>query len=208
MAAQNDTYSWVDQCGGSETCYQAVAAVSGSNLTIYGSANSGDITAYAANDKGYIDLNDIADHPDAYFEVKDGANSYLSLSHAANFFNTAEQYHEDYPNDSNLVVTDAGKANGAGFSPHKTHDLGRAVDLRYMDANGDPVRSDSNRAASDKADVDRTSDLVDVAKQNGFNQDYSARPKDFGTSYAAGHDTHLHLGATRPVKQKIKPPSQ
>jgi hypothetical protein len=203
-AAANGTYSWVDKCGDGQTCYQAAAAVSGNNLLVYGSANAQDITTYAANDKGYVDMSDVADHADAHFEIKDGAASYLSLDHAAGFFNTAEQYHEDYPSDSDLVVTDMGNADGSKLPPHDTHDLGRSADVRYVDSNGNPIQS---ATAASKADVDRISDLVDIANDNGFKQNYSARPKDFGTSYAKGHDSHLHIGATRP-EQKIKPPSK
>ncbi len=178
--------------------------MSGNNLVIYGSDSAKDISTYAANANGYVDMSDVADNADAHFEIKDGAASFLSLKNAAGFFNTAEQYHEDYPSDSDLVVTDMGNADGSKLPPHSTHDSGRAADVRYIGPDGKPIQSPT---AADKADVDRVSDLVDVAKDNGFNQNYSARPKDFGTSYAKGHESHLHLGTTKPPEKKIKPPA-
>jgi len=59
------------------------------------------------------------------------------------------------------------------------------------------MRHPPNTAAG-RADVDRTRSLVDAAKAHGFNQNYSARPKEFGTRYAPGHQNHLHLGKIRP----------
>jgi hypothetical protein len=50
----NNPYSWVDQCGEKQTCYEAVAAGVGGNLRVYGSQNAQDITNYAANASGLI----------------------------------------------------------------------------------------------------------------------------------------------------------
>jgi RHS repeat-associated protein len=202
---KNDPYSWVDECQDDQTCYGAAAAVVGKSLRVYGSGSEDDITNYKANKNGNIDLNDLAENNDSNFDVKSDAHSYLSLKNAAAFFNTAEQYGEAYPDDKPLFVTDAGKANGANFPPHKTHGQGRSADIRYMDENGNPLQG--KNAATD-ADDDRISTLVDIAKDNGFNQNYSARPKDFGTQYAPGHDNHLHLGTTKPVVKKATPPNK
>jgi RHS repeat-associated protein len=59
IAAENNTYTWVDKCGEKQTCYESVSAVQGNNLVIYGSRNEKDITTIEANDKGYIDLNEV-----------------------------------------------------------------------------------------------------------------------------------------------------
>jgi RHS repeat-associated protein len=203
--AGDGTYNWVDQCGEKQTCYTAVAAVSQSDraLVVYGSNDSGDIQTYFANGKGNVDLREVAtESHDADFEIKPGAQGFLSLNNAAGFFNTAEQYHEEYPSDAKLFVTDAGNANGGPLAPHKTHDNGRAVDVRYLGPDGKPLQG--HTAAAD-ADADRTRTLVDLGWSNGFNQNYSDRPSTFGTQYAAGHDTHLHLGTT---KDRITPPNQ
>jgi hypothetical protein len=194
-AEKGGGYNWQDTCNKDQTCFNSISAVQGNNLVIYGSNNAQDVTAIQANDKGYVDLNQVAGQHDADFTVKDGAASFLNLKTASDFFNTTEQYKDENPGNDKLLVTDAGKADGAAFPPHKTHDLGRSVDVRYQDANGSNLQGNS---AAGNADVGGTSNLVDTAKQNGFNQNYSARPKDFGTQYAPGHQNHLHLGKTRP----------
>jgi len=201
----NNPYSWVDECGQNQTCYDSRAAVIGNQLRVYGSQSADDVADYTANKKGYISLTALADDPDANFEVKAGAQSYLSLKNAVGFFNTAEQFGEKYPDSAPLFVTDAGLASGANYPPHATHGQGRAVDIRYVDENGNPLRGPS--AATD-ADAGLVGTLVDMAKGNGFNQNYSARPKDFGTQYAPGHENHLHLGTTKSVQQKIIPPNK
>jgi RHS repeat-associated protein len=204
-AASDGTYGWVDQCEQKQTCYTTVAATSKSDhsVVVYGSKDSGDIQTYFANGAGNVDLREVATGShDADFEMKSGAQGFLSLSNAAGFFNAAETYHEAYPDDAKLFVTDAGRADGAVLPPHHTHDHGRAIDLRYPDENGDPLQG---HTAAANADVDRVRTLVDAGKANGFNQNYSDRPKDFGTGYATGHDTHLHLGTTI---QRINPPNQ
>ncbi len=203
--AGDGTYSWVDACAEGQTCHNSVAAVSKNDnaLLVYGSKDSTDIQSYFANGSGNIDLREVAlESHDANFELKRGAQGYLSLANAAAFFNVAENYSETYSDSAKLFVTDAGRANGAVLPPHQTHDHGRAVDLRYPDENGDPLLGPS---AAAEADVARVKTLVDAAKKNGLNQNYSDRPKAFGTSYAPGHDTHLHLGSTI---QRITPPNK
>ncbi len=195
IAAENNTYTWVDKCDERQTCYESVSAVQGNNLVIYGSKNVKDITIIGANDEGYIDLNELAKHHDAAFTVKEGAASFLNLRTASDFYNTAAQYKQENPGSDKLVVTAAGKPDGASYPPHKTHDLGRSVDLRYQDEKG---RNLQGNTAADRADVGRTRSLVDAAKAHGFHQNYSARPKEFGTRYAPGHQNHLHLGKIRP----------
>jgi RHS repeat-associated protein len=160
IAAENNTYTWVDKCGEKQTCYESVSAVQGNNLVIYGSTNAEDVTTIEA-DKGYIDLNEVAQHHDAFFTVKEGAESFLDLQTASDFYNTAAQYKQENPGSDKLVVTDAGKPDGAPFPPHKTHDLGRSVDLRYQDEKG---RNLQGNTAADRADVDRTRSLIDAAK--------------------------------------------
>jgi RHS repeat-associated protein len=200
-----DPYSWVDDCQKNRKCYQSRAAAVSGQLRVYGAKNAQDVKNYDPNSSGYIDLRTIASHPDAYFTVKPGANSFLSLKNAVGFFNTAEQYHEAYPRDAELFVTDAGRASGANFPPHTTHGQGRSVDIRYIGPNGEALQGPT---AAEGADAGRIGTLVDIAEQNGFNQNYSARPQSFGTLYAPGHGSHLHIGTTKPVEQKIKPPNR
>jgi RHS repeat-associated protein len=205
-SAGGGAYSWVDQCGDGQTCYSAVAAVltrDANELIVYGSRDSGDIQTYWPNASGNIDLRDVAaDSHDANFEIKAGAAGFLSTDNAAGFFNTARAYHLTFPSDAKLFVTDAGNEGGTPLPPHQTHDHGRSVDVRYPGEDGNPLQSPTAAAG---ADINRVQSLVNAAKDNGFNQNYSARPKDFGTAYAAGHDSHLHLGTTR---DKIAPPKK
>lgn len=196
VAAQNGNgYNWQDTCNKNQTCYNSISTVQGNNLVVYGSNDAKDITTIQANDKGYVDLNQVAEQHDADFTVKDGAQSFLNLKTASDFFNVAEQYKDQNPGGDKLLVTDAGKADGSMFPPHKAHDLGRSVDVRYQDESGKNLQGNS---AAGNAGLARTRNLVDAAKQNGFNQNYSSRPKDFGTKYAHGHQDHLHLGKIRP----------
>ena len=188
-------YNWQDTCNKDQTCYNSISQVQGNNLVIYGSNDAKDITTIQANDNGYVDLNQVAGQHDADFTVKDGAQSFLNLKTASDFFNATEQYKDQNPGGDKLLVTDAGKADGSIFPPHKTHDLGRSVDVRYQDESGKNLQG---KSAADNAGLGRTQNLVDAAKANGFNQNYSSRPKDFGTKYAPGHQDHLHLGKTRP----------
>ena len=201
VAASTDNgaaYTWQDTCNENQTCYNSISAVAGNNLVIYGSANAWDVTTIQGNDKGYVDLSQVQEQHDADFTVKAGAESFLSLKNASDFFNATEQYKDQNPGGDKLVVTDAGKPNGSGFPPHKTHDLGRSVDVRYQDENGKNLQGPH---AADNADLGRTRNLVNAAKANGFDQNYSARPKAFGTKYAPGHNSHLHLGKIRPPQQ-------
>lgn len=197
-AEKGGGYNWQDTCNKDQTCFNSISAVQGNNLVIYGSNNAQDVTTIQANDKGYVDLNQVTGQHDADFTVKDGAASFLNLKTASDFFNTTEKYKDENSGNDKLLVTEAGNPDGSQVtSPvlHKTHDLGRSVDVLYQDANGSNLHGNS---AAANADVGGTSNLVDAAKQNGFNQNYSARPKDFGTQYATGHKNHLHLGKTRP----------
>ena len=50
----SNPYSWVDQCGDNQKCYDSRAAVIGNQVRIYGSQDANDITNYAANKYGYI----------------------------------------------------------------------------------------------------------------------------------------------------------
>lgn len=194
----NSPYTWVDSCGERQTCYESVSVVQNNTLYIYGSWGRTDVTLITANDQGYIDLSQVAQQHDANFVIKAGASPFVSLETANGFFNTTAEYHEQHPDAQKFVITDAGKADGSPLPPHKTHDLGRSIDLRYQDPSGRNLRGGT---AAERADVAHTRELVGMANSAGFNQNYSARPKQFGTTYAQGHADHLHLG-------KIKPPNK
>ena len=119
---------------------------------VYGSKRSDDIQSYWPNDAGLVDLREMArDSSDANFKVKPGSEGFLSTKNAAAFFNAAEALKESYPGESKLVVTDAGREDGADYKPHTTHGQGRSVDMRYPDGNGNPLQGPSAAAAGGRA---------------------------------------------------------
>jgi hypothetical protein len=105
-------------------------------------------------------------------------------------YNAASDYHGDHPNDSKLSLNDIGSATGGAIPPHSTHDLGRSVDMRYMDPNGKTINSVLN------ADDNRSRDMVGTFKANGFNQNYSDNNKSYGTDWAPGHADPIRPAAS------------
>jgi RHS repeat-associated protein len=189
--ATGSTFSWVDSCAKNQACNITVAVADKSGVTIYGSSSAADITHFASNQAGLVDLRSLAGQHDAAFSVKEGAEGFAKPDVAAGFFNAAGDYHLTYPTSSPLFVTDAGNASGTPLPPHVTHDNGRSIDLRYQDGDGHNLIGPT---AATRADVARMFHLVDTARSNGLTQNYSARANAFGTLYAPGHETHLHLG--------------
>ncbi len=191
-ATGKGSYSWVDNCGKGQTCYSAVANIESGKLVLYGSTSAKDVTRLNPNAAGLIDLRQLSKQHDAQFQTKAGQpHMFLDMKLAAGFFNATLAYSQKYPGSQEFFVTEAGNAKGTPQPPHKTHDRGRAVDLRYQDGKGVNLTGPS---AAANADVARTQFLVDTAAGAGFDQDYSARPKDFHTLYAPSHENHLHLG--------------
>jgi hypothetical protein len=78
------------------------------------------------------------------------------------------------------------------FGPHKTHNLGRSVDMAYMGQDGKPIHA--GNLSVWLADDGRMMDLVNIFKQNDFNQNYSDNNEGLGVSYAPGHMNHIHFG--------------
>jgi hypothetical protein len=60
---------------------------------------------------------------------------------------------------ANLSLNDAGNENGTNFRPHQAHDLGRAVDVSYVDDNGNPLHL--GNASVWRADDDVMRDMVE-----------------------------------------------
>jgi RHS repeat-associated protein len=204
-------YRWVDECPQGGTCHESVASVVNLNRTnyavVYGSNNAQDITAYAPNQDGMIDLSVLDNHHNAQFGVRDGnqnSERYTNAETAATLFNATRDYADQYPQDANIVITAASQIDGTGSAAHpNSHGQpNTALDFRYMDAQGRPIR---NAAAAAMADVNRTSDLFDFFRDQGINQTVSGRPRDFGTGPAnvntprgrqivAAHQNHGHVG--------------
>lgn len=149
---QNDgsTCKWVDSCGGvapDVNCRNSVAVQTQQGVTVYGSNNADDITQYAANDAGVVDVSEIAQHHDANFLVgpQRVEENYLNPQTAAALFNVAGDYGAGmgHARDGKLVFTGGSAENGrpgvdpvTGLPLHQSHQGGANIDLRYMGANG------------------------------------------------------------------------
>ena len=199
-------YTWVDTCGDEATCYESVAAPVGASLVVYGSSGAADMTTLSPNGNGVVDLAPLSSHPDAGFEFKGGAATFLMADAAAAFWNTAAQYQSANPGSQKLLVTDMGAADAANFGPHQTHDLGRSIDLRYQNSMGLNLQDSK---AFNAADVDRTRSLVGIASSQGFDQTYTGSISLFGgqgsgrTEYL--HMSHIHIGYTRAKALRLFP---
>jgi RHS repeat-associated protein len=200
-------YSWVDQCGQGQTCYNTVAASIGTSVRVYGSNNSGDISNYDSNDHGVVDLNAVAGQHNAAFEVNGGANNddrFTTSETAAAFFNGTAAYAAAHAGDARIVVTSASLADGTGHALHRvSHGTpNSAIDFLYLDAQGHTLRG---AQAATNADATRMTALFDNLMTSGFNQSVSGRPTDFATGppnpdsdYGRGlvraHQNHGHVG--------------
>jgi len=211
----NDPYSWVDTCSKNQTCYESVAADVSGNLRVYGSNNAQDISNYASNSSGVVDLSKVSSQHDAQFTVKDGSNNderFTTADASAGLFNTAREYHDQNGGDSKIVVTGASLVDGTGAPEHPvSHGApNSAIDFRYIGSDGKPLQGPG---AASKADPIRMSLLFGLFGVNGFNQTVSGRPADFGTGpHSTGpqsrklihdHQNHGHVG----IVWKSRPPS-
>jgi hypothetical protein len=210
--AQNP-YRWVNECPQGGTCYQSIAVGTGNqNVRIYGTANQDDITNYAANEHGMINVADIADHPDAQFESVAGPQNdpeeYLNPANAVALFNAAQMYHDAHPDDAKLVFTAGSNENGqsandANGNPiHHAHRNGENIDMRYMGADGQPLRG---VAAADNADTARMASLWGAFRNQspGLGAVLTGNPERFGfqpinRDLQNIHRNHFHLQRNYP----------
>ncbi len=189
----NNPYKWVDRCERGHTCYDQIAVQVGETVRIYGPNHT--LQTYRTNEHGYIDLAAVARAHGSYFRVvAPGVHAYVSPQTAVDVYNAAFDYHLEYTHDANLVVTSAGNSNGTNFRPHhNSHNLGKTVDLRYMDNDGHPVQG---ARAIFSADDTRMQRMVQIFRENGFNEMYSDDNNVYRTQWAAGHLNHIHIGKT------------
>jgi RHS repeat-associated protein len=191
-----DPYSWVDTCGQKQTCYEQIATQVGENVIIYGPNDANDKQTISPNDYGYIDLDAVAGASGAYFKFQSGVTAiWGSPQTAVDLYNAASDYHKRRPNDGKLSLNDTGEYNGELFPPHATHDLGRSIDMRYIDENGKEIAAGD--LSVEKADDNRMRDLVNAFEDNGFNQNYSDNNVNLGTEWATKHKNHIHMGKTK-----------
>ena len=206
-----DPYTWVDECPDGQSCTPSVAAAVGKDVMVYGS--NGQKTPYRDTGHGMIDISDMADHPDAQFEValQPHPEGYLDAPRAAALFNVAAQYRNLYVNDGNLVFTAGSTETGRpatgdnGRPVHQTHQNGANIDMRYMGNNGQALQSGT---AYRDADVDRNQVIMELFRRQNANlgatltgdQDkFGLAPIGEGTRRE--HQDHMHFqNGYRPVR--------
>ncbi len=210
------SWQWVETCPKNAECFVAVAVPSekSAHLYILGSRGAKDITTIQANANGVIDLNLVAAHHDANFLVAKDQNipeEFLSNAGAAALFNVASLYKQFFPSDAKLEYTAGAEATGKGCyyangtACHKTHDGGNAIDVRYMDANGSPLRKSDLAYAN--ADIMRTKALIGGFASAGFDVIYTGKQSRFNLGSVSSkiekiHRNHLHAkrGGKRTVR--------
>lgn len=215
----NNPYRWVDECPQGGICYQSIAAVVNINNThqavVYGSNDANDITVYAPNQDGMIDLSILDNHHNAQFEVRDGVDNnerYANAETASGLFNAARDYQDRHQGDDRIIVTSASLIDGRGGPAHRVSHghPNSAIDFRYINNQGRAVRGNS---AAANADHNRMRDLFGLFVNQGFNQTVSGRPADFGTGpinantdsgreIVADHQDHGHVGIVARLRQR------
>lgn len=90
----------------------------------------------------------------------------------------------------------------AGGKPcHRTHHGGNAIDLRYMDKNGNPIKA--GNSSYELADAERMKRLIQIFSINGYTAVYTGQQskcglKPIGAKTATLHKNHIHFGNNRP----------
>lgn len=198
-------YKWVDRCATGQSCWTTIASDAGSGVRVYGTRGANDVSFYAANPEGQVNVDSLLSHPDskvASVAMTQGVpEPYLSSRAATALYNLGVRYRARFPNDGNLVFTNGNASNGApcvyasGRSCHSGH-RGGDMDLRYMDAQGQSL---IGMSASLSADPKRTRFIVNYMKANGFPESFSGNSATLGTNPASPgtarlHRNHLHIG--------------
>ena len=113
------------------------------------------------NQNGYIDLDELSGASGAYFQFQSGITAvYGSAQTGVDLYNAAFDYHDLHPGDAKLSLNDAGIESGNNFDSHQTHNLGRSIDMSYIDANGNPLHVKDLGVW--RADDSRMQDLVRI----------------------------------------------
>lgn len=110
----------------------------------------------------------------------------------AALYNAFQQFHAIEPNVT-LHYGDISAANPTINLGHKTHNQGRAVDIRYSGPNGEEQRGQKSYSA---ADVCLINSFMHVANANGFSKNYTYgnRFTHTGNNNQSVHKDHLHIG--------------
>lgn len=209
---KGEKFTWVgeDECIDGVLCEDAVAAVKGANLVIYGSQGSNDITEYGSNEKGMVDTFELSRHHDFSnaFEVKDGEKNktrFLDAQRAKALLNATGLYHDIYPKDSPFVLTGGSNSEGESEKPSKSHKSGTKIDGRYFGAKGEALIS---KEACKDADPERmqTLFLAFELQKSGLDAPLTGAPdrfglKDIDESLKSIHCNHVHFQNNYPTKK-------
>jgi len=213
---KNDGGSWeyVNSCSGvaaDTDCRSAVAINTGKGITIYGSQGEEDITHYAANEAGVIDMNEVARHRDSNFLIgpQQVVENYLNPEVASTFFNVAGDYGTRFAQDSKLVFTGGSVANGgSGLKPDgspihgSSHRGGTNIDMRYV---GNDGRSLVSLVSASLGDVNRNTYLIGLFRNSGFAGAITGDPGRYGLApineaLRLGHRNHIHIQRRYPFR--------
>jgi hypothetical protein len=190
----NGGWDWQKFCGaGDRDCVDQLAEEDSSgDVQVYGPGDASDRRTFRPNKSGYVDVSQIAKTDGAYFLFQPNVETFASPQTAVDLYNGAYDYHLAYPNDSKLSLNDIGNDDGSPLPPHSTHNLGRSIDMSYVDESGNPIHKGNLSVLL--ADDERMRTLVNIFKENGFNQNYSDNDVGLGTQWAPGHQNHIHIG--------------
>jgi hypothetical protein len=89
-----------------------------------------------------------------------------------------------------FIINDVSAYNPKEDLGHKTHFSGKAIDLRFITADG--VGSNDIKKLSAK-DIELNGLFVKELIARGFTKNYSDKALIPGTTHAPGHDNHLHI---------------
>lgn len=215
----SNPYSWVDECQKNQTCYENAAAVIGTSVRVYGSRNAQDITNYAGNENGVVNVASLAGHADARFEVAGGQRypeEYLAPTQAPALFNVARDYRAAYPNDNELVFTAGSAASGgpalnaAGEPVHRSHQHGANIDMRYMGSTGAALVGGTAAANGDVTRMQRLFQLFGSANA-GLGAALTGDPARYGLGAIDAnlqriHDNHVHFQSNYPPPPRREEP--
>jgi RHS repeat-associated protein len=108
-------------------------------------------------------------------------------------FNAAVNDLASEAGNENIVVNvnDASAFNPAVNLGHATHFEGKSIDMPFLTTGGTPSNNINNLTAGDTA---LNGNLVGKLQDSGFTKNYSNNGTIPGTTHAAGHKDHLHVG--------------
>ena len=206
----SNPYSWVDECGENQTCHETIAARVGDALRVYGSSSARDITDYATNEHGMIDVANLSGHVNANFEsiqTLGQEENFLGIAQALTLFNVGSIYGQNYPADSPLVLTGASTATGGSAIIRQSHQNGTNIDLRYMGADGTSL---TGNTAAANGDPERNMLIMNLfAQQNaGLGAAITGDPARYGLGALNSenlrliHRNHMHFQNTYPARME------